>query len=151
MHHDQVKERLLESPDLAGLDDLSTAELVWRAEVQTFQHGEVIYAEGCSLDHTFCLLLSGDVLVESGGDITCGLVEGQVFGEMAYFTNQRVRTATIRVGSEIAEVLRFRLTPAELHTEGLSALRRFLFMRTWNRFVSTSQHACTMEEASICD
>ena len=140
MDYHQMKQVLSDCPDLAGLDEASIELLVERAWQQHFQHDQVIYAEGAPLDHSFCLLLSGDLIVEAGGTITGAILEQQVFGEMAYFTNQRVRTATVRVGSAEAVVLRFCLSPAELASAPLTGLRRFLFLRTWNRFVSTSQN-----------
>jgi len=59
----------------------------------------VIYREGAPLDFTFGVLVSGDLIVEKGGSILGGIFERQIFGEMAYFTNERMRTATVRVGS----------------------------------------------------
>ena len=140
MDYQQMKQVLSECADLAGLDQASIELLAERGSQQHYEHDQVIYAEGARLDHSFGLLLAGDLIVEAGGTITGSIIEQQVFGEMAYFTNQRVRTATVRVGSSEAVILRFSLTPAELASAELTGLRRFLFLRTWNRFVSTSQN-----------
>lgn len=131
---------LNESPETAGLDDSSIAALFWRCHLETINEGAVIYQEGVPLDFTFGMLIAGDLIVEKGGAILCGIFEHQVFGEMAYFTNQRVRTATIRVGSPQAVVLKFRLTMEELSSGPFSALRMALGLRTWSRFVDTSQN-----------
>src|SRR5262249_16626283 len=139
MDYQNVKRILSRCPDLAGLDEAATAALFWLGEAQTLSEGEVIYAEGDMLDNTFCLLLSGDLIVEKAGAIIGGVGEHQTFGEMAYFTRQRERTATPRVGSSQAVILRFQLAPAELASERFSILRKYLGLHTWDRFVSTSQ------------
>lgn len=151
MEYSNVKQSLATCPDLQPLDEASAAELLWRAEVLHCAEGEVIYAENTDLDHTFCLLLSGDLVVEHGGVITGGIAEQQVFGEMAYFTNHRMRTATVRVGSSQAVILKFHMTPAELDSPRLAALRRCLFLRTWDRFVSTSQNGLALEELALAN
>jgi hypothetical protein len=151
MEYSIVKQSLATCPDLQPLDDTSAADLLWRAEVLHCAEGEVIYAENTDLDHTFCLLLSGDLVVERAGAITGGIAEQQVFGEMAYFTNHRMRTATVRVGSSQAVVLKFHMTPAELDSPRLAALRRCLFLRTWDRFVSTSQNGLSPEELALAN
>jgi hypothetical protein len=139
MEYNDIKECLMVCPALAGLDETATAALFWRGEEQTLEEGEIIYAESQPLDHTFCLLLSGDLVVERGGEIIGGIGERQIFGEMAYFTNRHTRTATIRVGSDKAVVLKFQLTPEELASAPFSALKKCLERQTWNRFVNTSQ------------
>ena len=139
MDYKDVKQILRRCPDLAGLDEAATAALFWLGEQQTLREGEVIYAEGDKLDNTFCLLLSGDLIVEKAGTIIGGVWEHQVFGEMAYFTRERERTATLRVGSTQAVILKFQLAPTELGSARFSTLRRYLGLHTWDRFVSTSQ------------
>jgi CRP-like cAMP-binding protein len=137
--YDTTKEALMKCADLAGLDDCSLAELIWRGEEQTLNQGQVVYVSGAKLDHTFGLVVSGDLVVEKAGKILGGIAEDQIFGEMAYFTNKRVRTATVRVGSPQAIILKFRLTAAELADPRLSGLRKRLSMHTWTKFVSTCQ------------
>src|SRR5262245_28840707 len=139
MEYRDVKDILSRCPDLAGLDDAATAALFWLGEQHTLSEGDVIYAEGDKLDNTFCLLLSGDLIVEKAGTIIGGVWEHQIFGEMAYFTRERERTATLRVGSEQAVILKFQLAPAELGSATFSTLRKYLGLHTWDRFVSTSQ------------
>jgi hypothetical protein len=139
MEYNDFRDKLNESPELAGLDDAVASGLFWRREELTLSDGAVIYQEGAPLDFTFGLLLSGDLIVEKAGSILGGIFEHQVFGEMAYFTNERTRTATIRVGSSQAVVLKFTLTSDELSSPAFSTLRTALELQTWNRFVNTSQ------------
>ena len=139
MEYSEVKRILAECPDLRGLDEGASTALFWRGEVSALGEGEVIYVEGEKLDGTFCLLLSGDVIIEKAGEIIGGIWEPQVFGEMAYFTRHQARTATVRVGSPEAVIVKFRLSPTELRSARFSTLRKCLGLHTWDRFVSTSQ------------
>ncbi len=140
---------MIRCPDLAGLDESTVAELFWRGEMQTLGEGSLIYAEDTRLDGTFCLLLSGDLIVEKGGEIIGGIEGPQVFGEMAYFTNRRTRTATIRVGSPEAEIVRFQVTPQEMGSERFAGLKRHLALQTWEKFVCTSQCEAPVEQGLI--
>jgi len=139
MEYDDFKRTLKESPELAGLDAALAAALFGRCREETLKEGAIVYQEDAALDFTFGLLLTGDLIVEKSGLILGGIFAGQMFGEMAYFTNQRARTATIRVGSSEAVVLRFKLTLEELSRPAFSLLRTALGLQTWNRFVNTSQ------------
>jgi hypothetical protein len=147
MEYNEFRDIVNESPELAGLNETLAAGLFWRGEEQTLAEGAVIYQEGAPLDFTFGLLVSGDLIVEKGGTILGGIFERQIFGEMAYFTNERTRTATIRVGSLQAVVLKFTLTSEELTSPAFSTLRTALELQTWDRFVSTSQSGSEYPEA----
>ena len=149
MRYNDIKRVLSECPDLAGLDENSAADLFWRGEEQTLREGQVVYAEGTPLDDTFGLLLSGDLIIERGGTILGGISEQQLFGEMAYFNNECARTATVRVGSPHAVILKFHLSPAELRSARFSALRQFLALHTWNKFVHTSQSGAGCEQMAL--
>lgn len=146
MEYNDVKRCLLERSDLASLDESTAAALLWRGQAQTLEEGEIIFAEGTTLDDTFCLLLSGDLVVEKDMQAIGGIGEGEIFGEMAYFTNRKVRTATVRVGSPQAVVLRFQLTPGELAEARFCSLRRSLALQTWQKFVSASQGLTPLQE-----
>lgn len=148
MEYDDFKRLLNESPELSGLDEASMAELFWRCHEESLPEGAVIYQEGAALDDTFGIVLSGDLIVEKGGSILGGILEQQMFGEMAYFTNQRQRTATIRVGSPTAVVLKIKLGSKELSSAHFAAVRTALGLQTWNRFVNTSQSGTEYPEAS---
>lgn len=148
MNFNEIKQAMIQSPDLSGLDSQSQADLLWRAEVECYSHSEVIYQESETLDNTFCLLLQGDLIVEKGSAILAGIFEGQVFGEMAFFIKEGRRTATIRVGSDSATILRFRIDSSELNNDRMIALKRCLSRCTWDRFVSVTQHAGESSEVA---
>ena len=139
MEYTDVKQRFSRCPDLTELDPGPTALLLWRSEEAAYREGETIYQEGTKLDNTFCLLLSGELLVEKGGRLVGQVSEGQIFGEMAFFAPQHARTATVRVGSLEATVLRIQLSPEELATTRLSALKKYLGLEAWERFVSDAE------------
>jgi len=138
MQHDDLKKVLLGCPDLAGLDESSVALLLWRAQQITVPAGTAIYAEGSAFDDTFCLLLSGYLSVERAGVALGEITEQQIFGEMAYFTSLPARTATVRVVSEEAVLLKFQLTSSEFAGPAFVFLKRFLGLQAWHRFVSNS-------------
>jgi hypothetical protein len=146
MEYNYFRDTLNESPELAGLDETLVTALFWRCEEENLCEGAVVYQEGAPLDFTFGLVLSGDLIVEKGGSILGGIFERQIFGEMAYFTNERTRTATIRVGSPQAVVLKFTLTSEELSRPAFSTLRTALDLQTWHRFVDTSQSGAEYPE-----
>ena len=139
MEYADVKQRFSSCPDLTELDAGPTALLLWRGEEAVFREGQVIYQEGTKLDNTFCLLLSGELVVEKGSRMVGQISEGQIFGEMAFFAPQHARTATVRVASPEATVLRIQLSPEELSTTHLSALKKYLGLRAWERFVSDAE------------
>jgi hypothetical protein len=139
MEYAEVKQRFSSCPDLAELDAAPTALLLWRSDEVVFREGETIYEESTRLDDTFCLLLSGELLVEKAGTQVGQISEGQIFGEMAFFSPEHTRTATVRVGSAEAAVLKIQLSPEELATARLSALKKYLGLRAWERFVSDAQ------------
>src|SRR6266853_3657373 len=99
MEYNQVKQLLMECPDLAALDDASKAVLFWRGTEKVFCAGDLIYTEGAKLDNTFCLWLSGDLVIEEAGEPIGRISTPRMFGEMAFFTKAQSRVATIRVES----------------------------------------------------
>jgi len=139
MQYNDIKQYIASCPDLAVLDDASRAFLLWRGEEVHLEPGAVLYSEGSTLDDTFCLLLSGELLIEIGGTMVGQVPENQLLGEMAYFIKQRARTATIRAGSLGALVLKIRLTGAELGAPRFTGLKKYLGTQAWDRFVSNSQ------------
>ena len=139
MEYADVKQRFSSCPDLTELDAAPTALLLWRSDEVGFREGEAIYEEGTKLDNTFCLLLSGELLVEKAGTLVGQISEGQIFGEMAFFAPEHKRTATVLVGSAEATVLRINLSPEELATARLSVLKKYLGLRAWERFVSDAE------------
>lgn len=140
MEYNDLKQALLGCSDLAGLDESSIALLLWRAQHLTLPAGTAVYVEGVPFDETFCLSLSGCLSVERGGVVLGEIPDQQIFGEMAYFTSLHARTATVRVCSPEAVVLKFQLTPAELGSTPFFALKRYLGLQAWDRFVCNSQN-----------
>jgi Cyclic nucleotide-binding domain len=139
MEHNELKRVLLDCADLAGLDEPSVALLLWRAQQLSLPAGTAIYAEGAPIDDTFCLLLSGYLSIDRAGVVLGEISDQQIFGEMAYFTSLHARSATVRVGSEAALILKFQMTPAEFASAPFSVLKRYLGLQAWDRFVSNSQ------------
>jgi CRP-like cAMP-binding protein len=139
MEYNEVKHILTNCSDLSGLEDESQAFLLWRGAERLFGQDEVIYVEGTKLDDTFCLLLSGLMLVEKEGAAIGEITEGHIFGEMAYFSPLHERSATVRVGSSAASVLEIQLTLQELESERFSQLRTYLGLQAWDRFINTSE------------
>jgi CRP-like cAMP-binding protein len=127
------------SADLAGLDASSRGTLLLRGECLSYPAGKNIYTEGAALDDSFCLLLSGTVLIERAWKVLAQTKEHRIFGEMAYFTHGKARTATVRALSDPTVVLRFRLPADDLASKHFSELKKFLGVQAWERFVSSSQ------------
>ena len=140
MDNNEIERYLLTCPDLAGLDEAILSELFWRGTIQTLEAGTVVYAEGAPLDNTFGLLISGALIIERGGVILGGIFEHQAFGEMAYFNHEHTRTATIRVGSPVAVIVKIRMTAEELRSEKFLGLSKCLALQTWQKFVHTAQN-----------
>jgi len=138
MNYNDMMQRINECPDLAGIGPALAENLFWRAENQRLGEGEVIYRRGAGLDNTFAVLLSGELAVERAGETVGTVNEHQVFGEMAYFSQFRSRNATIRVSSNGAAILKFRVSPVELGSQGLYPLRRRLVSLAIGRSPSPS-------------
>ena len=139
MEYTDFKQRFSSCPDLTELEVAPTALLLWRSDEVVFRQGEIIYEECAKLDNTFCLLLSGELLVEKGGTLIGQISEGQIFGEMAFFSPEHLRTATVRVGSGESTALKIQLSPKELATARLAVLKKYLGLRAWERFVSDAE------------
>jgi CRP-like cAMP-binding protein len=139
MEFNKVKTIFSGSPDLVGLDAPSRGTLLLRGECRSFPEGKNIYTEGAALDDSFCLLLSGTVLIERSWKVLAQTKEHRIFGEMAYFTHGKARTATVRAVSDPVLVLRFELPCDDLASKHFSKLKKFLGVQAWERFVSGSQ------------
>jgi CRP-like cAMP-binding protein len=139
MQQNDFQQLIRNCPDLAVLDDAAREFLSSRCEKIHLQPGIILYSEGAMLDNTFCLLLLGDLLVEAHGSSFGHIQENQLFGEMAYFTHQKTRTATVRAGSSAVLILKFQLTQAELSAAPFMTLKQNLGAQAWGRFVGDSQ------------
>jgi CRP-like cAMP-binding protein len=139
MQFNEVKRIFNGCPDLVGLDENSRARLFWRGECQTFLSGANIYTENTPLDDSFGILLSGTLLIERSWKVLGQMKGNPLFGEMAYFTKLKERTATVRAGSAEVHILRFSLAGEELADSHFTSLKKFLGLQAWERFVSSSQ------------
>jgi len=139
MEYREIKQILQSCADLKGFDEGVIALLFWRGSEKTIKADSVIYSEETGLDDTFCLLLTGDLVVEKARRVVGQIGERQIFGEMAYFTPLHQRTATVRVHSPQATVLQIQLTRSELASPAFSSLKKQLGLQAWDRFVSSSQ------------
>jgi hypothetical protein len=141
MQQNEIQQYFTNCPDLASLDDSSRNFLLSRGQAMQLNPKATLYTEGATLDDTFCLLLTGELLVEIGGKCVGRIPKNELFGEMAYFHKDKTRTATIRAGSMGAFVLRIRLTRAEMGAPGLTVLKSYLGTQAWDKFVSNSQRS----------
>lgn len=139
MDYATVKDQMRNCPELAGVDENLFALLFWRGEVQTLPSGKAIYSENTPLDDTFCLLLSGCLQVEKSGKGVGEISGAQIFGEMAYFTTSHARTATVRAGSDDAQIFKIQMSQQELASPRFTPLRKYLGREAWDRFVISSQ------------
>lgn len=133
MDYNEVKRIVIECPTLSGLDDVSQAFLLRHGEERVFEAGEIIYAEGAELDDSFCVLLSGRVGIELEGKEVAASSMSQVFGEMAYFSSARQRSATVRATAGQTSVLKVELRRDDLGLPAFASLRKFLALQPWRR------------------
>ena len=139
MEYRDIKKIVRSCRDLKAFDEAVISLLFWRGDEKSLKAGTIIYAESSQLDDTFCVLVSGELVVEKSGRVVGQIADGQIFGEMAYFTPLHRRTATVRVGAAPATILQIQLTREELATPAFSSMKRQLGVQAWDRFVSSSQ------------
>jgi hypothetical protein len=133
MNYNEVKRILIECPALSGLDYVSQGFLLRHGDETIFSAGEIIYGQGTKLDDTFCILLSGSVAIEKGGRVVADTSKSHVFGEMAYFSSLRQRTATVRATSPETSVLRIRLPSENLDSPLFASLKKHFAVQPWTR------------------
>jgi CRP-like cAMP-binding protein len=86
MHPDP--DRLSTIPLFSGLSDDQRAKLASWLDVEEFEAGKRLAREGSS-GYAFLVLDEGKVRVEQEGKVLTVLGPGDVFGEMAFFTDGR--------------------------------------------------------------
>jgi CRP-like cAMP-binding protein len=133
MNYNDAKQILIQCPGLSELDELSQAFLLRHGDEMIFNAGEIIYAEGAELDDSFCILLSGSVAVEKGGKVVAESARNHVFGDMAYFSPRHKRSATVRVTSPQAAVLKISLPSGSLGSPPYASLKKHLALQPWKR------------------
>ncbi len=139
MEYNDVRQQFVACPAFGGLDEPSRALLFLKGKERPVANGEVIYAEGDTLDNGFYLVLSGTLTVEKNDKEVATLTEGQIFGEMAFVETHGIRSATVRATSNTGSLLRFEITPAELSGPPFRPLRSYFKSEAWQRFVSNAQ------------
>jgi CRP-like cAMP-binding protein len=97
MHPDP--ERLYRVPLFAELSDADRARLASWFEIDEFEPGWALVHEGAS-DYAFLVLDEGTARVEHGGRVLAELGPGDVFGEMAFFSDGR-RNANVISETEV--------------------------------------------------
>lgn len=115
------------------------ATLFWRAEELTLRAGEEIYREGDEPDDTVAILVGGELSFFQGTELISQVSEPVCFGEVGFFGAQKKRTATVRVSSEQATILRFEIDPEEMKSGTLSDLGKVLKARAWVTVVQDSK------------
>ncbi len=140
MNFNLVKAAVEACTEVQGLEaEAFVPLLLYRGTAVSLTRAATVYVEATPLDSTFCILVDGRLEVLRGGAVV-GTIEGyRVFGEMAYFTAAKTRTATIRVASATADVLRITMTPDELNQPRMEKLVRRLGIEAWDRFIESSR------------
>ena len=90
-------------PLLVNLDGEQLERMARAGEIESYNPGEVIVAEG-SLGDALFLILSGQVAVHRGPQTFATLEGGEFFGEMS-LVEPAVRSATVRA-TDVTEVFR---------------------------------------------
>lgn len=107
--------------------DEEMEEVLRIGDWETFGPEETIIKEGLD-DYSFCILISGDVVVRKRGQDLTTLKAGDCFGEMSYLAKSR-RTATI-VALNDAHILRINETQMEQAPDSVQARFNRVFLKT---------------------
>ena len=135
MEYSLVKDAVRGCSLFQGLDESALAHLFWRAEELTSVRGTVIYAEGTPCDNSFGLLLRGKLDFLQGGSPIRSTDEIYVFGEVGFYEKDAKRAATVKVASDVASYLRFRISREELKRDPLKELDQRLGTEAVRKFV----------------
>jgi CRP-like cAMP-binding protein len=140
LNFNEVKRIFEECPEIKALDQRIRADLFSRCTEQSLDNGAVLYAEGDPLNDTLYVLLSGSLSVEKGGSVLGIITEPQVIGEVAFFTTDAVRGATVRAASPNTAALRIDVDKdLQRDPAFASAFREILGKKAWERLVEDSQ------------
>jgi serine/threonine protein kinase len=116
--------------------DEELREVLSVAEWETYGPGDGIMSEG-SKEDSFCILVTGDVIVSRRNKNLAMLAEGNCFGEMGYLSNTD-RSASVEALNDVALL---RITASQMEHALESCHKRFnrVFLRTLvQRLESTS-------------
>lgn len=135
MDYTLVRQSLILCPQFQALDETARAFLFWRGEVKTMPICTDIYVEGKPCNDTFGFVLEGELAVLQSEKVVAKIPKGSVFGEVAFFTQQKKRTSTVRVASEQATCFMIRMDERELQSEIFAKLRKQLSGQAWATMV----------------
>jgi serine/threonine protein kinase len=102
-------------------------EVLQVGDWEQYGPGETIIREGLD-DYSFCILISGDVVVKKRGQDLTTLKSGDCFGEMSYLARNR-RTATISALNDVY-ILRINETQMDQARDSVQARFNKVFLKT---------------------
>jgi len=92
-HESELLSYVKDLPFFSTFAENQIDQIISACDLVKVEKGETIIQEG-EIDDSFYILISGQVVVKTGGKKLAVLEKGQCFGEMAYLTGE-ARTATI--------------------------------------------------------
>ena len=92
--------RLVSIADRVDHESFPAAEILPHGKLVTFPAGRTVFSAGDHAD-AFYFLVSGEATVEESG---FAIGEGELFGEIGLFSDERQRTATVVCAAEVEAV-----------------------------------------------
>ena len=129
-------------------NDFSNAELeevLCVGDWEKYGPGEMIIKEGLD-DYSFCVLITGDVVVKKRGQNLTALKAGDCFGEMGYLARNR-RTATISALNDV-RILRINETQMEQAQDSVQARFNKVFLKTLVQRLEKTSDELTNQSAN---
>lgn len=114
-------------PIFNDFSDEELAEVLRVGSWEKYSPGETIIKEGLD-DYSFCILISGDVVVRKRGQDLTNLRAGDCFGEMGYLARSQ-RTATITALND-ARILRISEAQMDQARDSVQARFNKMFLKT---------------------
>jgi serine/threonine protein kinase len=141
-------DKLLMARKIALFNDFSDDELVEVLRVGAWEKygpGGTIIKEGLD-DYSFCILITGDVVVKKRGQDLTTLTAGDCFGEMGYLARSR-RSASISALNDVC-ILRINETQMEQALDSVQARFNKVFLKTLVRRLEKTSDELTNQGAS---
>lgn len=107
--------------------DAELEEVLRVGDWESYGPGDTIIKEGLD-DYSFCILITGDVVVKKRGQDLTALKAGDCFGEMSYLARNR-RTATISALNDVC-ILRINETQMDQARDSVQARFNKVFLKT---------------------
>ncbi|MCK5362955.1 MAG: protein kinase [Gammaproteobacteria bacterium] len=123
-------------------------EVLFVGDWEKYGPGETIIKEGLD-DYSFCVLITGDVVVKKRGQDLTTLKAGDCFGEMSYLARSR-RTATISALNDV-RILRINETQMEQAQDSVQARFNKVFLKTLVRRLEKTSDELTNQSAGQND